>query len=114
MSSDEALRITLVCMLPLLSYHGKTVAASSSPTPIHKGWTSAPRHQGVTGRIATVEPTEPTVKIGAPIPLDQADGQSRQHADWALSRYERNLCFFLKAVQCRNSKENQENRMNGD
>jgi hypothetical protein len=80
----------------------KTVAASSSPTPIREGWTSAPRHQGDPGRNATVEPTEPTVKKSVPrFRLTRDDGQSRRRADWTPLRFERNLCFFLKAAQCR-------------
>jgi len=46
MSSDEALRIALVCMLPLLWIHGEAVTVSSSPTSIRRE-TFTPRHRGV-------------------------------------------------------------------
>jgi hypothetical protein len=49
----------------------------------------------VSEQIASVESTESTVKIGAPIPLDQVVRDIKRRADWTLSRYERNLCFFL-------------------
>jgi len=51
----------------------RTVTASSSPAPI-QGWTSAPRHQGVAADRDCRAHRADSEKIGAPIPLDQAEG----------------------------------------
>jgi hypothetical protein len=65
MSSDEALRITLVCMLPLLCLSRRTVAVSSSPTFIRKDEHPF-RDTEVSEQIASVRSTEPTVKKSVP------------------------------------------------
>jgi hypothetical protein len=76
----------------------KTVAASSSPTPIPgDGHPLQDTRVSRADRVCRAHRAD-SEKIGAPIPLDQAGGQSHQRAGWTLLRSERNLCFFLKAV----------------
>jgi hypothetical protein len=74
----------------------KTVAVSSSPTPIAK-MDIGPIDTRVSGLIASVESTEDDSDIiGAPIPLEP--GRRKNSIDvrrWTLLRFERDLCFFL-------------------